>query len=287
MRSPNMLPEEELTKWLAYADIGPDLTQFVGGDYIVTNVFNCRSIGKPTTPVWEMEEWAVASVFVPVQQLEEARRVLTFHDLEIKPHWIDCRQFDFAVSAQVGDISIKPWTFVRKHPATGTHLVEIQRDFVIYHALDKRGSGDKYELVHPLDNLEVVRVRFETHDFYSPTLRLEVHRYYLQDFLAAAGLGMVVASVADRFRNTTASETVTHAQLQVPGDVEVSVAEMTENGESFWRARSILHRTAAIQPHEGGPQPERSPWHCFDLPKTNFSKLEFIADADGKRCTLD
>jgi hypothetical protein len=173
---------------------------------------------------------------------------------------------------------------MREHRATGERLVEIQRDFITYHALDPRGSGNQYELVHPLDGLDVVRVRIEKHAYYHPMLRLEVHRDYLRDYLASAGLGMVVGAVSDRFRNAPAADNMAGLHAQAPSDVDVSVNEITEHHERYWSARSTLLRTVAIKPYPA-PKPERSPWHCFDLPSAS-SNLEFIADAEGKRCTL-
>ena len=281
----NIVRDEQLTKWLTYVDVDARLASFVGGGYIGTDAFTYRSAGDPSSSMWEQEEWALASVLVPVEQLEEAERVLTFHDLKIEPQWIDRNRFDFATSVQIKGIPVKPWSFVRKHPATGTHLVEIQRDFLIYHALDRRGTGDQYELVHPLDNLDVVRVRIEKHAFYNPTLRLEVHRDYLRDYLAAAEMGMVVGAVADRFRNSLVPHKMTPALSQAPSDVEVSVNEITEYKERYWRARAILHRTTAIKPYTA-PRPERSPWYCYDLPP-EASKLEFITDAEGRKRTLN
>jgi hypothetical protein len=233
-----------------------------------------------------MEQWCVGSVLVPLERLEEAQRVLTYDDLKIEPQWVDRHRFDFGTSAQTRGIPVRPWSFARKHPATGALLAEVQRDFLIYHALDQRGSGDQYELIHPLDNLDVIRVRIEKHAFYNPTLRLEVHRDYLRDFLAAADLGMVIGAVADRFRNVPVIDMLTSAPSKAPGDVEVSVNEITGYKDRHWRARSILRRTTSIKAYLD-PKPNRSPWHCYDLPSEAPSNLEFIADAEGRKCTLD
>jgi hypothetical protein len=283
---PKFVSDEHLTRWLTYGDMDSGLSCFVSGDYIVTNMFAHRSVGDPASSIWEMEEWCVCSALVSLERLEEAQSVLAFDNLSVEPQWVDRRRFDFGVAAQARGIPIKPWLFARKHSANGTLVAEIQRDFLIYHALDQRGSGEQYEFVHPLDSLDVVRVRVEKHAFYSPTLRLEVHRDYLRDYLAAADLGMVVGAVAHRFRNATVAETLAGTQSQVPGDVDVYVHEITDYNERHWRARSILRRTTAVWPYPS-PKPERSPWHCYDLPSEVHTNLEFIADAEGRKCTLD
>ena len=280
-----MVPENQLVSWLTYTDVDSDLARFIGSDYIVTDAFSFRSIGQPSTPTWEMEEWCVGSALVPAKRLDEARQVLTFDDLKITPQWMDRNQFDFGISAKVKGIVVKPWSFTREHRATGQNLVEVQRDFLTYHALDQRGTGDQYEFVHPLDSLEVVRVRFEKHAFYNPTLRLEVHRDYLRDFLSAAGMGMVVAAVADRFRNSPDDRNMSPAILQAPEGVDVSLHEINEYKDRYWRARATLRRTTVVKPYPA-PKPERSPWHCYDLPPVS-SNLEFVADAEGKKCKLD
>ena len=281
----DMVRYEQLIEWLTYVDGDAKLANFVGRDYIVTDAFTYRSAGDSLSSVWEQEQWHLASVLVPIEQLEEAARVLTLHDLKVDPQWIDRNRFDFATSVKIKGISVKPWSFLRKHPATATQLVEIQRDFLIYHALDRRGTGNQYEFIHPLDNFEVVRARIEKHAFYNPTLRLEVHRDYLRDYLAAAELGMVVGTVADRFRNSPVLGKTTSALSQPPNDVKVSVTEITDYREKYWRARSSLRRTTAIKPYPA-PRPERSPWHCHDLPP-EASSMEFIKDAEGGKCTLD
>ena len=97
----NIIRDEQLTRWLTYVDVDARLASFVGGGYIVTDAFTYRSAGDPSSSMWEQEEWALASVLVPVEQLEEAERVLTFHDLKIEPQWIDRNRFDFATSVQI------------------------------------------------------------------------------------------------------------------------------------------------------------------------------------------
>jgi hypothetical protein len=281
-----MVPEQHLAKWLAYADVDSELKRFSGGDYIVTNAFTHHSSGEASTSRWEMEEWCVSSVLVPVDQVEEAQRVLTFHDLKVEPQWIDRYHFDFGTSARLKGIPVTLWSFLREHRATGKRLAEIQRDFLTYHALDQRGNGDQYELVHPLDSLDVVRIRIEKHAFYSPTLRLEVHRDYLRDYLAASELCMLIGAVADRCRNAPTAEHMSAALSESPGDVEVFVHEITEHKERFSRARSTLRRTTIVKPYSA-PKPERSPWHCYDLPPEESPNLEFISDSEGRKCTLD
>lgn len=143
-----MVPDQQLIKWLTYADVDIGLSRFVGGDYIVTDAFTHRMVGTASTSMWQMEEWAVRALLVPFRRLKEAQRALTFHDLSIEPQWIDRKRFDFGVSGRVKGIPVTSWSFMREYRATGERLVEIQRDFITYHALDPRGSGNQYELVH-------------------------------------------------------------------------------------------------------------------------------------------
>jgi hypothetical protein len=166
--NPELVPDEHLTMWLNYGDVDSELSRFVGGDYIVTDMFSYRSVGDPTTFAWEMEEWSVRSGLVSRDRLEEAHCILTHDDLKIEPQWVDSQRFDFGTSAEARGVPLRPWSFTRKHPTSDELLVEIQRDFVLYHALDKRGSGERYELVHPLDDLDVARVRIEKHAFTIP-----------------------------------------------------------------------------------------------------------------------
>src|SRR5258708_486840 len=128
-----MVPDSQSPPWLMYSNIDSDLAQFIGGDYIVTDAFSHRSVGEPSSSTWEMEEWSVRSVLVPAERLEDAQRVLTFHDLGIEPQWIDRQRFDFGDAADLKGIPAKPWSFMREHRTTGVHYVEIQRDFSTYH----------------------------------------------------------------------------------------------------------------------------------------------------------
>lgn len=282
----NFIPSERLVDWLTYADIGPTLDRFIGNTYILTDLFSSRQCGEPTSPIWEKDEWSMGSVLVPIERLEEAQRTLTSYDLKITPGWVDRDNFDFATSAQRQGIPVRPWSYLRKHPANGAYLADVQRDFMTYHALDQRGNGDKFELVHPIDGIDVIRVRIETIAYYSPTLRLEVHRDYLRDFLAAARLGMVVVAVGDRFRHERTAENMIAAESRSPDDVEVTLQEESEGKEKYWRARSVLHRTTVIEPY-ATPKPERSPWYCNDLPSRPSSAIQFILDAEGNTGTLD
>jgi hypothetical protein len=113
----NMIPDHLLSAWLKYSDLDPGLTRFVGNDYIVTDAFIHRSLGEPSSSWWEMEEWCVGSVLVSVERLNDAQRVLTYHDIKIQPQWIDRHRFDFGVSAEFEGIPAKPWSFMREHRA--------------------------------------------------------------------------------------------------------------------------------------------------------------------------
>jgi hypothetical protein len=101
------VPDEQFISWLRFADVDAGLTRFVGDTYIVTDAFTYRSVGEPLSPVWEMEEWCLSSVLVPVKRLDEAGRSLTLHDLKIEPQWIDRHRFDFGESSEVKGIPIK------------------------------------------------------------------------------------------------------------------------------------------------------------------------------------
>lgn len=131
----------------------------------------------------------------------------------------------------------------------------------------------------------------ESHPICDPTPKVTIHRNYLQDFLAAVGMGLVISVVADRFANA-----LNEGALQLEGSGEQKVDELTSLSTSIhspefthhghFRGRSILRRNFVIEPY---PEPkfERSPWHFYGAKSAeNTAAPTFIVNAEGGKKTL-
>jgi hypothetical protein len=279
-----------LHDWLQFSDRDDPNYNPTVETRITIERFWQENTGDVDSPGWQMEEWLIHSALVPTAQLSDApTEISSISNRDFDIGWDADGKFSFGDHAQYGDISLYPLGTLRKHPISEDLKIDLNPQFVIYHALQKKNETEYY---HPTDNLLVVEAKIETHKIYDPTAKITVHRDYLRDFLAAKDMGLLIFVIADRFVNAL-------------NEKDLGVDEPTENyqiGDFTWistnkypveskqgkyfRCRSILRRNFIIEPYDK-PKFERTPWFYFgEIPRKESELPSFIINDEGERSTL-
>ena len=234
------------------------------------------------------EEWSFRSVLVSVDNLSSALEIVSFSDTKIKPGWQSSGKFDFGESASIRNIELLPWVHIWESPLDRSLVVKIRDDFINYHCLQQK---DENVYLHPVDGIEVINKTVEQFSFFSPSARVEVHRDYLRDYLAARKMSLLISIVADRFANAFPVEA-----LGIEPNEYVRIDDHTHKtcviqppgalSEKYYTGRSSLYRNVVILPYDL-PRLDRTPWYYFgEIPKKFRHPVAFIIDEEGNRAEL-
>ena len=279
----------KLRDWFQYSDREKSPYNPTDGTTITIESFWQNESSEFKSSDWRCEEWLIRSALVPVAQLNmAATEIMSPHDLTFEMGWNSEGQFSFGDYSQYGGIELHALAQLVKHPISQDSVVELSREFITYHALQKRNQHEYY---HPIDNIPVAETHLDDHKIYDPTARVIIHRHYLRDFLAALGMGLLISITADRFANAVTEEELELAQSedeqidQFTGiSTNIHTPEFTHDG--CFRGRSILRRNFIIEPYDK-PKFERSPWHYFGEQSTQEAELpKFIVNDEGKKQSL-
>ena len=275
-----------LHDWFQFLDKHESPYNPTNGTMITVERFWQDEKGEFNSRDWRKEEWLIRSALVPLDDLNDAAieiaspRYLTF-DIG----WNFENKFSFGDYFQFRDMKLYPLISSTKHPISKELIVKFSREFVIYHALDRRNSSQYY---HPVDNICVGEIAIDSDEIYDPTARVHIHRNYLRDFLAARKMGLLISVVADRFANAPTKEALELEQVKDHKidkftwlSTSIHTPEFTDHG--YFSGHSILRRNFIIGPYDK-PKFERSPWHYFGEQSTEESvPPSFIVDAEGRR----
>ena len=279
----------KLRDWFQYSDREKSPYNPTDGTTITIESFWQNESSEFKSPDWRCEEWLIRSALVPVAQLNmAATEIMSPHDLTFEMGWNSEGQFSFGDYSQYGGIELHALAQLVKHPISQDSVVELSREFITYHALQKRNQHEYY---HPIDNIPVAETHLDDHKIYAPTARVIIHRHYLRDFLAALGMGLLISITADRFANAVTEEELELAQSEDEQidqftliSTNIHTPEFTHDG--CFRGRSILRRNFIIEPYDK-PKFERSPWHYFGEQSTQEAELpKFIVNDEGKKQSL-
>jgi hypothetical protein len=277
-----------LGDWFLYSDRDSSPQNPIVGTMITVEHFWKTEIGDFGAEDWRREEWSIHSALVPVERLEAAASIVpSVYYLTCESGWDDQDQFSFGNLAEHGEILAKPLVNSMKHPVSEDLFVDLTRDFVTYHALERRDHSEYY---HPVENILVAKIEIDHHDRVDPTARVLIHRDHLRDFLAATGMGLLVSVVADRFANAPTKN-----------DLHLKMFENTKIDEFTWlttsfhnpemtrhsqfRGWAILNRNLIVRPYDR-PRFDRSPWPYFGEHSTEESTPSFIINNEGERRSL-
>jgi len=248
-----------------------------------------READKFDSQTWQREEWLYKAALVPVEQLYEAAHLIQSPDnLKFGIGWDIDGQFDFGNRVRVEGLEIYPIVTEFEHPISEELSVELVREFVSYHALQRRNESQYH---HPIDNLLVAETTIDTHHLYKPTPRVTIHRDYLKDFLAATGLGLLISVVADRFANALTEEELELEQTQNLRIDEhtwlsTSIHPPRFTGHKYYRGRAILNQNYVVEPY-ATPKYERSPWPYFgEKSVSEEEQPKFIVNDEGEKKVL-
>ena len=277
-----------LRDWLTFADRESAPYDPLAGTYITTNRIWDVDNGSSSLPDWIREGWSIRSCLIPLDRLEDAASTCWEDHAFIDVGWTEENAFDFGESAVIQGIEVKPWCLTWRHPVTDEFQVELRPDFLRYHAALPNESG---ELTHPTENITIAKLCVETHDFFDPQVRVEVHESYLRDFLAARKLGLLIRVVADRYANAP-----TEADLGIP------TTERAASGRSTWMqtttrfagdlgydgvlGRGTLWRSIVVSPADR-PLTDRTPWPYFYARPDPATAPTFIVNSQGDRAHLN
>jgi hypothetical protein len=279
----------KLRDWFQYSDREKHPYNPTTGTTITIERFWRDESSEFDAPDWRREEWLIHSALVPVDQLNTAAaKIPSPHYLTFEMGWDSEDQFSFGDYSQYGDIQLYALSRLVKHPVSQDFSVELSREFIVYHALQKRNQSQHY---HPIDNILVAETNLDSHEICDPTAKVIIHRDYLRDFLSALGMGLLISVTADRFANAATEE-----ELEIEPSEDKQIDELTWistnihtpefTHHSFFRGRSILRRNFIIEPYDR-PKFERSPWYYFGEQPIQESELpSFIVNDEGKRQAL-
>lgn len=279
----------KLHDWFQYSDREKSPYNPTTGTTITTESFWRDESSEFHSPDWRREEWLIHSALVPIDQLHMAATEITSpHYLTFEMGWNSEDQFSFGDYSQYGKIQLYALAQLLKHPISQDFSVELSREFITYHALQKRNTSQYY---HPIDNILVAETNLDSHKFFDPTARVIIHRDYLRDFLAALEMGLLISVTADRFANAASEEELELEQVEDSQiddftwiSTNIHTPEFTHH--SYFRGRSILRRNFIIEPYDR-PRFERSPWYYFGEQSLQESELpSFIINDEGKRQSL-
>jgi hypothetical protein len=279
-----------LHDWLQFSDRDDPNYNPTVETRITIERFWQENTGDVDSPGWQMEEWLIHSALVPTAQLSDApTEISSISNRDFDIGWDADGKFSFGDHAQYGDISLYPLGTLRKHPISEDLKIDLNPQFVIYHALQKKNETEYY---HPTDNLLVVEAKIETHKIYDPTAKITVHRDYLRDFLAAKDMGLLISVIADRFANAHnekdlgVDEETENYQIGEYTWISTNKYPLESKQHKYFRGRSVLHRNFIIRPYDK-PKFERSPWFYFgEIPIKESELPSFIINDEGARATL-
>jgi hypothetical protein len=156
----------ELRDWFQYLDKDKQPYNPTVGDLIVVDKFFINEKSNYRLQDWEKEEWLIRSALVSVDFLECAAKEIDHPDcLRFITGW-DSDGFNFGDYIKYGDFEFYPLVFSTKDPITEKLNVEMSRNFLTYHALQKR---NEFEYYHPIDNILVVKTGIDSHDIHGDT----------------------------------------------------------------------------------------------------------------------
>lgn len=277
-------------EWFRYQDRNDPLyNPLAQSDRVITHRLSARSEAEFDSPMWVREEWWVRSALVPLDGVATAADRLTGTDCEFEPYWVSPSEFDFGEIKQTQGCTLYPLILSAPHLLTGDLEIELRQDFIRYHRLDQREAGAYYS---PIDGILVAKLSADTHDLYAPTPRVEIHRHYLRDYLAARKMALLVTVVADRFRNAREREQleideVEHEPLAEWTSFRTSLHPPNFTSHGHYRGRSSLYWNLILEPYDR-PRVEQSLWHFYGSLPTHIAEAEpapsFIID--GKRTKL-
>ena len=275
-----------LRDWFQYSDRNKPPYNPTSSTTITIERFWQNEEGEFDSSNWRKEEWLIHCALITVDQLSVAAiEIASPHYLTFETGWNFEDEFSFGDYSEYGDIQLYSLLSSTKHPISQELIIELSREFVLYHALHKRNQCHYY---HPVDNILVGETSIDSHEIYDPTPKVHIHRDYLRDFLAAMKMGLLISVVADRFANAPTEEALELEQVEDHQIDEftwlstvIHTPEFTNHG--YFRGRSTLRRNFIIEPYDE-PKFERSPWHYFGKPLTEESALaSFIVNDEGRR----
>ncbi|QJB44779.1 hypothetical protein [Dolichospermum flos-aquae] len=245
--------------------------------------------GEFNSPDWRKEEWLIHCALIPVEQIDAAAIEIASPDyLTFETGWSSGDEFSFGDYSEYGNIELYSLVSAIKHPVSQELIVDLSREFIVYHSLEKRNQTQYF---HPLDNIVVAEINIDSHSIYDPTPKVNVHRDYLRDFLAVMKMGLLISVVADRFANASTEEAL---ELEVVEDSQIdqftrlstSIHTPEFTHHECFRGRSILRQNFIIAPYDK-PKFERSPWYYFGKQVAEGSAMpSFIVNDEGRRQTL-
>lgn len=279
----------QLHDWFQYSDREkPPYNPTIGTSIIIEGFWR-NEFSEFNSPDWRREEWLIHSALVPIDQLNTAAaEIMSPHYLTFEMGWDSEDQFSFGDYSRYGEIQLYALAQLVKHPISQDFAVELSRDFITYHALQKRNPSHYY---HPVDNILVAETKLDSHEIYDPTARVIIHRDYLRDYLAALGMGLLISLTADRFANAATEDELELDQIEDEQIDELTWISKNMHTPKFthhecFRGRSILRRNFVIEPYDR-PRFERSPWYYFGESVIEDSELpSFIVNDEGKRQSL-
>lgn len=275
--------------WLQFDDRNSYPYNPIASANVIVSDFRYAADGDPRTDHWIVDEWAVNSVLVPLDGLDQALKHITYHaDLKFDLGWNLDDRFEFGERYTINGVEVRPLCLEYKHPVTEQVTLELDRRFVLYHSL-KEGERGHYS--HPLDHTTVATLEIRSQEFYNPTGTVIVQRSYLRDFLAAIGCALVVASTSDRFANSPDAKELPDDNFDshlIDDRIFLSMRVHSPNPphEHWWQARSTLKRVQILYPFDK-PQFERSPWHFYGkIQDSSDQTPRFVCDSDGNKVPL-
>lgn len=278
-----------LNDWFQYSDRNKPIYNPTNGAMITVDSFWQHGEGEFNSPDWRKEEWLIRCALIPVEQLDVAAiEIVSPHYLTFETGWSSGDEFSFGDYSEYGNIQLYSLVSIIKHPVSQKLVVDLSREFIVYHALEKRNQTQYF---HPLDNIVVGEINIDSHAIYDPTPRVNIHRDYLRDFLSAMKMGLLISVVADRFANASTEEALELEKFEDSQideftwlSTSIHTPEFTHHG--CFRGRSILRRNFIIVPYDE-PKFERSPWYYFGEQVAEESVLpSFIVNDEGRRQAL-
>ncbi len=277
-----------LRDWFQYSDRNKPAYNPTNGTMITVERFWQYEESDFNSSDWRKEEWLIHCALVPVDQLNVASIEITSpHSLTFETGWNFENEFNFGNCSQYGNIQLYSLISLIDHPISQKPIVELSREFVIYHALNKKGESQYY---HPVDNILVGEIGLDSHRIYDPTSGVQIHRDYLRDFLAVMKMGLLISVIADRFANAPSEEALELEQFE-----DNQIDEFTwlstsihppDKLQTCFRGRSIFRRNFIIEPYDK-PKFERSPWPYFGEELTEDLVMpSFIVNDEGRKQVL-
>ncbi len=159
----------KLRDWFQYSDREKHPYNPTTGTTITIERFWRDESSEFDAPEWRREEWLIHSALVPVDQLNTAAAKIPSPDyLTFEMGWDSEDQFSFGDYSQYGDIQLYALSRLVKHPVSQDFSVELSREFIVYHALQKRNQSQHY---HPIDNILVAETNLDSHEICDPTAK--------------------------------------------------------------------------------------------------------------------